>query len=204
MATFGYTSIGGTQGSIGDKRVIATEFTASAGEVTKLTAYVVSPALGFPFDTPAGSFQAAVFNSSKQTITNGVSGIVSSVDPAGWYDFTFSSNPTLSAVDVYLGVSQNGGGNGGSFWYDSGDTGQSFEEASGQNNYNPIDDVTSSTDIDRKYSIYATYEASGDPDPDPITKVKVAGTFVPIAPKVKLSGTFVEKTPQIKQGGSFS
>ena len=38
---------------------------------------------------------------------------------------------------------------------------------------------------------------------DPITKVKVSGTFVPIAPKVKIGGTFVEKTSKVKVGGTF-
>ena len=52
------------------------------------------------------------------------------------------------------------------------------------------------------YGAQVDFETSAV-DPDPITKVKVAGTFIPIAPKVKIGGTFVEKTSKVKVGGTF-
>ena len=165
--TFGYTSIGATEGFQSINRAISTKFTASeAGTITKITAYSAAP--GTPgFSIPDGDIRAGVWNSSLELITNGVSNIVTEVGTLAWTDYTFTTDPTITATDYYIGVVHNGGGfGGGIFNYDAGATAQSVYQSSdsgGGNGFDPPSDyvIGNYVEQDFKYSVYATYTATG-------------------------------------------
>lgn len=126
---------------------------------------------------------------------------------AGWKTFNFANESLVGTATYILSVSANSaplvGSERYSIYADSSTTDGRFSTI--PTTY-PGDDPWGASygvgNVKRRYSIYATYEAAAS-DPDPITKVKIAGTFVPITPKVKINGTFVEKTSKVKVGGTF-
>ena len=213
MATFGYTTQGGSVTPGRSNALVGSEFTGVNGTIEKITSRFLNGESDFFSFTETGDVRAVILKGDETILSNGVSDLFTDGSIFfAWNDFVFTTNPSVLSSDNYIlcliGEPLNSPPasteNGLQINYDVGDSDQGLLEDSGDNSITSPANPSSPPRNDYKLSIYATYEASGDPDPDPITKVKVAGTFVPIAPKVKLSGTFVEKTPQIKQGGSFS
>ncbi len=165
--TFGYTTIGtGGTTSIRD-RISGSQFTGVAGEVTKITAYCRIDGGSFGI----ASHKAGIYiHSSLALLTNGDSTtITSDMVAAAWNDYTFSSNPTASAVDYVLVLWQNEVNTPGGyslFNYDDGDYPDSTTQGHYQNydwsdNSGALPATLTVTHEDKKYSIYATYTAAG-------------------------------------------
>lgn len=144
--TFGYTSVGGSGTAGVANRAYVTRFTSPSdvGTVQKLTIRIGS--------SNAGNLKGIIVDSSKNLVTNGVS-VATSSPVNTWTDWTFSTPPTLTASTVY-GL--------GFVWestaqtvYDAGTTGQTHADLA--NSFTTPQDLGATTDVDRVYSVYATY-----------------------------------------------
>ena len=146
--TFGYTTAGGTQQFHGADYVVGSLYTSSeAGDITKLT---VS---GYQSGT---NVKALVFDNTYALLTNGVGGTGVLPLTQGWVDMTYSTSPSVTAADFGLGVICDGGNH---IYYDSGATNQGFQMAG--NSYASPTDLSGETLVAKKFSVYATYTASG-------------------------------------------
>lgn len=160
--TFGYTTLGSTVAySYND--ILGSLATGAAGTVSKLSVGTKND--GFMADTQNVK-GVLVLHSSHEIVSNGV-GIAVDVpvtSTAAWYDSTFSTAPTISAVSYDLtSIAQGGGAAGPEYLYDTGSASDGFFDSS--NSYtsptNPTDGVHNhATFGDKLFSIYATYTAS--------------------------------------------
>lgn len=148
--TFGYDTLGSSSAFSNDSDVYGSKFTGAAGEVTKITAGVEGV-----FGPPTGYVKCLIIDeSSLNIITNGTSDAVNTGTDGtpAFNDFTFSSNPAVTATDYVLGAIAE-------YYfiiaYDSGDTDQGYVDSS--NSYSSPANLGSATNNNNKYSIYATY-----------------------------------------------
>ena len=161
--TFGYTTQG-TSGSSGIANIIAgSVFTSTeAGTVTQMTAYMANTAS--PDGDQAGQL-LAIYTTGYSLITNGGT-TAAVIAGTNWKTFTFAVNPTISATNyVLVAHSQAQLANQELLYFDAGSANQGLTDA---NTYtgSALSSFASPTLNNNKYSIYATYTASGGAVPN--------------------------------------
>jgi hypothetical protein len=151
--TFGYTTAGGSIYNQYSDYWNGSVFTSpsDAGDVSQLTFYAGA---GSAFNEKA----VIVLKSSMNIVSNGVGDAVAgNVGGYAWTNLTYTTQPTLSASTAYVlgGVAswQN------SWKYDTGDANQGQHDTS--NSYTSPTNPTDATQDTKKFTIYATYTASG-------------------------------------------
>lgn len=151
--TFGYTSVGGSARGVSPNNLNGTVFLSPSdiGTVSKLTQYLQKEYYG------TSNVKGVIVTESTLTIiSNGVSDANSGLtDSVGWYDYTYSTHPSLSASTNYVLMAIGDGGM--LFSYDTG--GDQWRDNS--NSYSSPTDPTDASNYADKYSIYATYTATG-------------------------------------------
>lgn len=179
-ATFGYDTIGGSQFTQ-NGTVVGSKYTGAAGTVTAIT-------LGRKAYPGTGTTRCAIYDSSYNLITNGASDTEAVDNPSGTstVEFTFTSDPTVSAVDYWLVQAPTNTSSSGTtgIAYDSGATDQGLRDT-GAGNDPPPSTLVPSTLEDRKYSIYATYTAGGGDG----TATPSVGSLTLSTPGVVATGT---------------
>lgn len=165
--TFGYTTAGAS--SFGTANIIwHTGYDApEAGTVTKLTAYLAWTSVFSSVHT----YKTAIWDSTTRAeITNGETGTWTSPasSGSGWQDFTFVTDPTVSATTYLLGVASNQASGNEQAQFD--DVG-SVDDASTGITFPTFTNVDAD-EFDHHVSIYATYTptggSGGDATADPI------------------------------------
>jgi hypothetical protein len=152
--TFGYTSVGGSEYSNNVNFI-----TTSGTTYTGATGTGVSMSIYGRNGTVNGNFQGAIYNNT--TLVGATSAGAVTSNTSQWWTATFASEPTLSATAYYLAQNVDNS----SIIY-NGDTvaGGSPKFKYSFTNYgtwpNPIT-WTNHASIQKTYSIYATYTASG-------------------------------------------
>jgi hypothetical protein len=150
---FGYETAGGAVASSHD-RISGSQFTGAAGTLDSISVYR-------PF-TPAhtGYCNAAIYlHSDLSKVAQGTQ-ISLATNYDNWDVFTISGSPSISAVDYVLAGWSTDASLGNDMRYDDGDgTTQGHYQSLTYNATFP--DPLVPTHEDRKYSIYATYTASG-------------------------------------------
>jgi hypothetical protein len=158
--TFGYTTAGATTASFGANEVLGSTLNATVsvnGSVDSISIYANRSGL-----TNVNA-KGLITNSSYSILTNGISPVLT-ISTLSWYSVDYSSKPSVTNSNDYYP------------WFvfegavipyrDTG--GSSGDSKYGNNNYSSPTNPSSLTDSSSKYSIYATYTASGgDPDPAP-------------------------------------
>lgn len=146
MATFGYTSVGGTNDANLQGHILATKFTLTEnGTITKYTSNIIV--------VGTETLKCAIYDTSKNLVAGSATSdqLVSS---SGWIDFSLSVGLALTTGQYYLAIWAKGDaitlGK-----YDAGDTAQAFDKAEVWGDY-PAS-ISGESEVDRKYSIYATY-----------------------------------------------
>jgi hypothetical protein len=143
--TFGYTSIGGSSTTIDSLNMIASSFPLTeSGDITKITMYCKN-AYG------TYTVQAGIYSGSPTTLVV-VSDAVAITTTASWLDFTVSTSQTPATLWLTGGAAQSGL----TMYYDAGDAGQTHLGIG----LFPSVWVDNGSQA-RKYSVYATYTASG-------------------------------------------
>ena len=154
-ATFGYTTEGGSTTDDIDDKVIGGRATGAVGEVTKMTAYVSYLEND---DVAKCALYTRTSDTAATLLTNGVTNVTTS-GASGLLlkDFTFSTNPTIEAVDYFLLITGDSSNkNAPEIASDSGGSDTGF----GKNNVYADgfpSSITGGTSSDVLYSIYATY-----------------------------------------------
>lgn len=151
--TFGYTTCG-TSGSIFNSSQIANghRATGAAGTVQKITACL----------SLSTDFKGVLHLQSDGTIiSNGVTASGTSPSTKDWADAVYGTDPTVSAVDYYVTVINNGSMR---VWYDVLSATRVYDTS---NSYTTPEDVTGApTYTGVRLSIYATYTPSATPTPE--------------------------------------
>lgn len=154
MATFGYTTQGGSNTAFVSNGVNATRFTAPAdvGVVSKLTVYGVNP------DT-SGNVKGCIWKQSDLSL---VAVSNAATITGGLLDLTFSSPPTLTPnIDYYLGtVSESGGSLRPRVAYNSNAT-TNYGIDNQANSYTSPTSLSGNGTTTKQYTVYATYTPSG-------------------------------------------
>lgn len=152
MATFGYTTQGGSNAAFAVNGVNATRFTAPAdvGIVSKLTVYSIDVDSG-------GNYKGAIWLQSNLSLV-AVTNATSATGVNGLLDLTFASPPTLTPnVDYYLGtISQSGGGIRAKVVYDS-IAPATYGIDNQANNYTTPTNLSGNGTTTKQYTVYATY-----------------------------------------------
>lgn len=168
--TFGYTSKGSGNITLGSDVLRGSVFTGAAGTASKISFFGYSA-------NGTVSFKGVLVEATGLTIvSNGVGGAVSATagdDTDTPRDSTFSTGPTLTAQDYLLAVVGNSS-NTGLYFETTGGTGK----YDGSNSYSsPTDPTDASTNAGYKYSIYCTY-TTGPSAPTVTTQAvsDIAGT----------------------------
>jgi hypothetical protein len=160
-ATFGYTSAGASNSSIANV-IGGSVFSApEAGTVTQMNAYIGNGPDG------GANFLTGIYDTSYNLIMNGGTTAVSNPTPLTFVTFTFAANPAITATDyVLIAHASNASFNSETLYYDAGTTNQGLTDA---NTYtgSALSSFASPTLNNNKYSIYATYTASGGSDTPP-------------------------------------
>jgi hypothetical protein len=139
--TFGFITEGGTN-TLADSNTNGTRGTPSAGSGTSMSVYC---------NYNPGGLLLALWDSSKNTIANGSTG--SSASTGNPLTINFSSSPTITAQNYYVGVIFTGGV--GALYYDTAtNLGWNSSGTSYANLGSP--DVNNN-----KWSVYCTYTAGG-------------------------------------------
>lgn len=149
--TFGYTSTPATTSLQSGGYIKASGIVyAGEGEVTKMSYY------GKAYSGTT-NIQMAIYDTSSPSakLTNGSTNSVSINTTPGWWDATFSTNPTTAAVNYYLAHNSQGDR---ILYYDTVAT-ASKNKSSAFNTWPST--ITWGNDGTREYGIYATYTASG-------------------------------------------
>lgn len=151
---FGYETAGGSYATLAADNMRGSIFAGAAGTVTGMSAYYAVYGDGKHQKT------YLVLDSDKNLLTNGVSNAYTLVTGGGgaWHtSFVFGTNPTITAVNYWLGII---GDYNLDIYYNSLAINTGFSDTS--NSYttpaNPTDGSFTTT---ATYSIYATYTASG-------------------------------------------
>ena len=154
--TFGYTTNGASSTFWSASHIEGSYFTGGAGTVDSMTYWVTT--IG------AGSWQkVGIYLKSNSSFVAEIGEWQLTAGYDNWKTLTAVSPPTISAVDYWLVVFDRNNGNYAN--YDTGSSGQGVDDTSTSAVYdgspgweNPISTATTNTN---KYSIYATYTASG-------------------------------------------
>lgn len=170
--TFGYTSVGGSTQSAAETSTNSTHayrFTSPSdiGTVSKLTIHLVTSKL-FGSTNAKGVIW---LQSSLGIVSNGVSGATAvAFGSAEWYDFTYSTEPSLSAsTDYYLGYVAADGANGGArIAYDTGTSNYGVSDQA--NSYSSPASLSGDGTTNRMFSVYATYTVASDSPPTVTTQ----------------------------------
>lgn len=156
--TFGYTTAGATDGGWGAAYWRGGKNTApESGTITSLSVY------GHENTAADTRFKAVVTDSSLNIVTNGVGNEVDPTSTLQWWTLTLPSAITITSGSAYwLGGVSTGAAGAGALLRSDTITADGTQARDTTNNYttptNPTDaDVNRTT----KYSIYATYTASG-------------------------------------------
>lgn len=154
--TFGFDEIGGTEtGTNVNNRITGSQFTGVAGTVTDIRFYNKQSG-------PDPRKCAIYLHSNLSLINNGSTIEDSSNTAPNWVTLTFSTNPTISAVDYVLVVWAD------QAWptamilkYDDGvgTTQGHYQSLDYSDNSGNFPATMTATHEDRKYSIYCTYTA---------------------------------------------
>ena len=96
-ATFGYTTIGGTNINLGGDDFDSVIGIGAAGTATSISWYVD----GVGTENLKG---VLVLASNKLIVTNGIGGAAAVGASFGWVTSTFGTSPTVSAVNYYVGL----------------------------------------------------------------------------------------------------
>lgn len=149
--TFGYTTQGASNISSGLDTIITMgdTFLGAAGTGVSMSVYAAKSSV-------AVNVQMAVYDTGVNLITNSNTNSVS-VDTANWYTATDVGTPTFTAVQYYLCI--NSQTNPFLYYFDSGTNGRYLNTQAYGSWPASLTLVTPGTA--RKYSIYATYTASG-------------------------------------------
>lgn len=147
--TFGYTSIGGSSAAWATYDFYGYRFTGAAGTATTISLYCESSIY-------ARYKGVLVLQSDLNIVTNGVGDNPTMNPTAGWITSTFSSSPTIAAVDYVVSGIPNNSTN--AVYYDTGDANYSYYD--GSNSYDTPTDPTDASTSDEKWSIYVTYTPS--------------------------------------------
>ena len=148
--TFGYMGNGETYGGTINGEMSGSLFTGAVGIVTQISAYMWWNYTTAP--AKCGIYKHS--DNSKLAETN--INYVSQHSSVEWVDFTFTSNPTIEAIDyVLVGNGYNVNPGPKAMYYDSGEANQGY--------YQDIDQMTLPTTANfihnnNKYSIYCTYK----------------------------------------------
>lgn len=169
--TFGYSTRGASSSSLGSGQLAGSVFTSPTdanGTVSQIQSEL-SNLCG------AGCTAKAVITNNSKVI---ISGGVSSPSSAGCSSCTssYSSPPTISATtDYFLTIVTNDGG--WSLHYDAGTTDQGIIDTT--NSHSSPTNPTDAAANNNKYSIYATYTASGAGDSTPTaTQININGANI--------------------------
>jgi len=153
--TFGFTGAGLSAGA-SSGACYGSHATGAAGTATKITILV-------PLYSGSAYRKYGLYTdgSTLTLVTNGNTDEVYTPNNASdiSYDFTFSSNPTISAVEYWIIGFPSTSETGVSVRYDAGDANIGMNKFS--TNGNPPATITSHTLSTRKMSIYCTYTSSG-------------------------------------------
>ena len=154
--TFGYTGLAGTNSTASGNQLKGGSGTGAAGTVTKVTAWLQGI-------TSTRNAKAVIVEASGKTIiSNGISDSTSIPTTKTQYDFTFSSNPTVSAQLYYPSFVAD---DTTRYFTDSGQSSGNYWFVDNFNSYNSPTDPTGGSAFDTyRVSIYATYELAGPSD----------------------------------------
>ena len=146
MATFGKTDIGGSTANTATTYYRVGRYTLSedATAVSKLTAYCSGSAAA----------KMCLYKDSDKSLVAITNATV--LGGAAWYDFTFSSPPSLTAGDYILGVWSST--NVVTYYNTPAGSGSYETPTLGYDNFE--DPLTPASWISRDYSYYATYTPS--------------------------------------------
>lgn len=158
--TFGYTSVGGTTEVAGGNRAHASLNAPADGDgtVDKMTIYFTKV-----FSSNINA-KGVLWNSSTlAVITNGVTEQVS-LTSTNWFDLNFGTPPSVvDSTNYYVGGVFGGAtGAGTNVNYDTLSSAGYLDAGNSLSSPTTLDDDVGGTGVvDRNYSIYATYTASG-------------------------------------------
>ena len=156
MATFGYTSIGSSNASVGLYGPYFCKFTlAEDGTISSITAYLRL--------TSTAKYKFAIYDSSKNLLAVTEEGTASD-NTARWYTLSLATPLSLSAGDYYLAAHTSWYNASGVIAYDAGFTGKDtgYDTTLYSSGF-PDPAAFNSSSTVRQYSIYATYTTSTAP-----------------------------------------
>jgi len=154
--TFGYTTAGASDYPYASQSIVGSAFSAPGdGTIDSLTYYCSKL-----FGGTTNSKGVVVLNSNLNIVSNGVGDAVTTT--FGWFTSSFSTAPSISNGTSYILSYICPSGSQLQYSYDSGDTNQGMVDET--NNYTTPTNPTDATRNDNKYSVYATYTASGGGD----------------------------------------
>lgn len=155
--TFGYTTIGGTDGWPSPDTLYGYRFTSPADiagtTVNSMSVYIHCTTVS------KHSKQTLHLQSDKSLLSNGVTAAVDLLSDYQWHTGNFSTSPSLSnSTDYILSVIIDDTTYATEFRYDTGTSEYSWREA---NSYSSPTNYSSPVLEDTKLSIYCTYTAGG-------------------------------------------
>lgn len=162
--TFGYTSIGASNGTSFANDAVGSLFT-SPSDIGAIDSVTIRASDSFG---SAGSKPVIVLHSSLNIVTNGVAPAITTIGATNWYTSNYSSKPTLSTSTEYLLMAVFEFDDT-IFYYDSGAADQGHTDTS--NSYATPANLGTATHSTRQYSIYATYTAAGSASSSPSPSV---------------------------------
>ncbi len=152
--TFGFTSIGATQGGNADDQMRGSSFTGAAGRLASISIYYNcdkrNPIFGlYAVSSPSTKVaQSAVSNSCNNAGINTYT---------GWATMNTTTNPIISQIEYAIVMYASSGVKGGIYrYYDAGSTGQD-KTVTLSSGITTLPETESFISFNNKYSMYATY-----------------------------------------------
>lgn len=154
--TFGYTTIGGSNGGYGPDYFDGTKDTVAAnGVVDSVSVY------GKRWIASSNFKGLVVLTSNLNILTNGISPATAvNSDTPQWWTSTYSTKPTVTNGTSYIVGVIAGATNGMYHYYDAGDVGRWYQDAT--NSYTTPTNPTDASSYNYLFSFYATYTATSD------------------------------------------
>lgn len=153
MTDFGYKTAGGSANTFDANRLYGCLFSVGGSGTAELNSITVR----FAPVSDTAKYKCAIYDSSLQPLTNGVTEERTGLSGTANYTFNFSTKPTIDCTASYvLCILMDT--NGTYFYYDAGDADQEKEQAGVTYPNFPSTFVPSSTNA-RKYTMWGTYGA---------------------------------------------
>lgn len=160
MATFGYSTIGGSNIAVASSFIQGCKHTLTeAGTVSKLSVYLQGGGTasqvhrGLLYADSAGSPAGLLASSAEVNVAAGAT--------AGFVDFTLTNPPSLSAGNYWLCLWSGTASSGSKVYYDTVTNALDFVAAAYSTAGAPPDPFGTPTAASRQMSIFATYTPSG-------------------------------------------